>query len=90
MRTKNARPITAQEREHMHRVKSCACVLCDAPAPSEAHHVQQGLHFITVALCQSCHTGSLGVHGDKTMMRIKKWSDLHMINETIRRTLLVE
>jgi hypothetical protein len=27
----------------------------------------------------------MGVHGDKTMQRIKKWDEIDMINETLRR-----
>jgi len=85
MRTKNAKPITRAESAHMARVKSVSCVLCDAGPPSEAHHVKQGRHFATVALCQECHRGSLGVHGDKTMLRLTKMDDIDMINETVRR-----
>lgn len=85
MRTKNAKAISRAESAHMARVKLTSCVLCDAPPPSEAHHVKQGLHFATVALCTECHRGSLGVHGDKTMMRIRKWDEIDCINETLRR-----
>jgi len=85
MRAKNAKPITKAERDHMARVKSVSCVLCDAGPPSEAHHVKQGRHFATVALCTECHRGSFGVHGDKTMMRIRKWDEIDCINETLRR-----
>lgn len=85
MRAKNARAITRAESAHMAQVKSCACVLCDAPAPSEAHHVKQGRHFATVALCPECHRGPSGIHGDKTMLRIRKWDETDCINETLRR-----
>ena len=36
---------TRAERAHVERVKALACSVCDAPGPSEAHHVQQGLHY---------------------------------------------
>lgn len=86
MRTKNAARITPAEREHLARVKECACVLCDAPAPSEAHHITQGCHFATVALCADCHRGSInGWHGQKVMWRIRKWDEVDALNETIRR-----
>jgi hypothetical protein len=35
-------------------------------------------------LCPDCHVGPLGVHGDKSMMRIRKLSELDMLAETIR------
>lgn len=86
MRTKNARAITRAESEHMAAVKSLPCSVCDAPAPSEAHHIEQGQHFTTVALCKDCHTGSEnGWHGRKTMWRIRKWNELDALNETLRR-----
>ena len=85
MRTKNAKPITRCESEHLARVKECSCVLCDAPVPSEAHHVKQGDHFATVAVCVDCHRGPGGIHGDKTMQRIRKYDEIDMINETLRR-----
>jgi hypothetical protein len=86
MRTKNARRIDATEADHLAAVKSVACVICDAPPPSEAHHVVQGDHFTTVALCVDCHRGSEnGIHGRKTMWRIRKMDEWAAVNETIRR-----
>lgn len=95
MRTKNAKPITRAESAHMARVKLCACVLCDAGPPSEAHHIRQGDHFTTVALCQSCHRASGGVHGDQTMLRLRfrvggKDGELAALNETLRRVAALE
>ena len=85
MRSKNAKAHTAAESAHMAAVKSLTCVVCDAPAPSSAHHVRQGDHFTTVALCWHCHQGPQGWHGDKTMFRIRKWDEWDALNETLRR-----
>lgn len=86
MRTKNAKRITPAESAHLAAVKLTPCVLCDAPAPSEAHHVRQGDHFTAVALCADCHRGSgNGWHGRRTMWRIRKWDELDALNETLRR-----
>lgn len=86
MKTKNAARITRAESEHLARVKSCACSVCDAPGPSEAHHIEQGQHFTTVALCQDCHRGSVnGWHGQKVMWRIHKMDELAALNVTLRR-----
>ena len=86
MRSKNSKSFTAAERAHLERVKSCACVVCDAPAPSAAHHVVQGDHFTTIALCWHCHQGPQGWHGDKTLWRIRKWNDeWPALNETLAR-----
>lgn len=90
MRTKNSARITLAESEHLALVKSCACVLCDAGPPSIAHHVVQGDHYTTVAVCEPCHVGRMGIHGDQTMLRIRfklagLQAEVRAINETLRR-----
>jgi hypothetical protein len=85
MRSKNSKAFTLSESSHLEAVKSVSCVVCDAPPPSEAHHIRQGDHFTTVALCQECHTGKNGWHRDKALWRIRKWDELDALNETLRR-----
>ena len=87
MRSKNSKSFTKAEATHLEAVKSVACVICDAPPPSEAHHIVQGDHFTTVALCAECHTGRGGWHREKTMWRIRKWQEIDALNETLRRVL---
>ena len=62
-----------------------ACSVCDAPAPSEAHHIVQGDHWTTVALCQHCHTGPMGIHGNKRMWIIHKMDEVKALNITLAR-----
>lgn len=71
MRTKGAARITPAESTHMCRVKSVSCVLCGHPPPVEAHHVIQGLHMTTIAVCDHCHRGPGGIHGDGRMLRLR-------------------
>lgn len=86
MRTKNAKAITPAEHDHMEAVKWLPCSVCDAPPPSDAHHINQGQHFTTVALCKDCHQGSFnGWHGQKRMWLIKKMDELAALNVTLRR-----
>lgn len=85
MRSKNSKAFTKDEAEHLAAVKSCACVICDEPPPSSAHHVVQGHHFTTIATCWSCHQGPNGFHGDKTLWRIRKMDEWAALNETLRR-----
>lgn len=87
MRSKNSKAFTAAEAAHLEAVKSVACVLCDAPPPSAAHHIQQGDHFTTVALCWECHQSPRGWHGTKVLWRIRKWDELDALNETLRRVM---
>ena len=73
------------EREHIRRVKELPCSVCEAPGPSDAHHIKQGLQYTVVALCKDCHQGPvLGWHGQKRMWSIKKMDELDALNVTIR------
>lgn len=86
MRTKNAKPISPAESAHLAAVKSLRCSVCDEPGPSDAHHINQGQHFTTVALCKDCHQGSFnGIHGQKRMWLIKKMDEMAALNVTLRR-----
>ena len=79
--------LTAREREHLGRVKALPCSVCDAPAPSEAHHIKQGHQFTAVALCPDCHRGHNGLHGTKAFWRIRKMDELDALNITIQRLM---
>jgi len=86
MRTKNSRAFTRAESEHIESVKLLPCSVCNASAPSDAHHINQGQHFTTVALCKDCHQGAEnGWHGRKTMWRIHKLDELGALNITLGR-----
>lgn len=78
--------LTAKQREHIGRVKGLPCSVCDAPAPSDAHHIEQSLQYCVVALCKDCHQGStMGWHGQRRMWKIKKMNELDALNITIER-----
>lgn len=82
--------MTAAERAHIERVKQLDCQCCGAAGPCDAHHPREGQgmsqragHFTAMALCKACHQGPLGVHGDKTLMRIHKVMEMDMVDSTI-------
>lgn len=78
--------LSAIERRHLAKVKNLPCSVCDAPGPSEAHHIEQGLQFTCVALCAECHRGPLmGLHGQRRMWAIRKMDELKALDVTIRR-----
>jgi hypothetical protein len=35
--------LNAREREYLATIKELPCSVCDAPGPSDAHHIEQGL-----------------------------------------------
>jgi hypothetical protein len=78
--------LNAKERLHLARVKDLPCSVCDAPGPSDAHHVKQGLQYTCIALCKDCHQGSiLGWHGQKRAWSIRKMDEIDALNKTIER-----
>lgn len=80
--------LTAQERAHIARVKELPCSVCDAPGPSDAHHVEQRLQYTCIALCKECHQGPvMGWHGQKRAWAIRKMGELDALNATIRRLM---
>ena len=86
MRSKNKPAMTATEREHVARVKSLPCSVCDAPGPSDAHHIEQSLQFCVVALCKECHQGPfMGWHGQKRAWAIRKMTEIDALNVTVGR-----
>lgn len=86
MHSKNKSPMTNAERAHVERVKALPCVVCNAPAPSEAHEIVQGLWWLCAAVCADCHRGSFnGIHGQQRMWKVKRMTENDAVNETLRR-----
>lgn len=82
----NSKHISARAHEHIERVKSLKCSVCDASGPSDAHHIEQGRHYTVVALCKDCHQGSAnGWHGRRVLWKIKKMDELDALDITIGR-----
>jgi hypothetical protein len=80
--------LSARERAHLERVKDLRCSVCDAPPPSDAHHIKQGLQWTAVALCKDCHQGAfMGWHGQKRAWAIAKMDELDALNVTLSRLL---
>lgn len=77
---------TKREKEHLERVKSLPCSVCDAPGPSQAHHIEQSQPYTCVALCPDCHQGSFnGWHGQRRAWKLRKMDELAALNVTIER-----
>ena len=85
MWSKNKKAMTQAEREHVGRVKESGCAVCGAGGVVHAHEIEQGLWWVSVGLCPDCHTGPMGIHGDKRLWRIHKTTEMQALNETLRR-----
>ena len=80
--------MTAKERAYVGLVKLLPCSVCEAPGPSDAHHVKQHRQYTVVALCKSCHQGSkMGWHGEKRAWAIAKMDELDALNKTIENVI---
>lgn len=73
---------SSKERLHLARVKELSCALCDAPGPSQAHHIVQHYQYTTIPLCPDCH-GSW--HGTKALWRVRKMDPMMALNETVKK-----
>ena len=73
-----------KERMWVAMVKEQPCSVCGEAGPSDAHHIKQGRHYTTVALCKSCHQGSkMGWHGEKRAWAIAKMEPIDALNVTL-------
>lgn len=82
MHSKN---LTNADREHFQLVKELPCGVCGAAGPSDAHHIEQGLHFLCIPLCKDCHQGSFnGIHGQARMWKVMKKTELTVLNDTVK------
>lgn len=82
----NSRPSPA-ERVHLARVKALPCSVCDAPGPSQAHHISQQTAWTCIALCADCHQGASGWHGTRALWNVRKLDQLGALAITIRRLM---
>ena len=91
MRSKHDRP-TKAALEHMARIKQLQCICCTLlgrrqESVTDAHHIREDREarndWLTIPLCYECHRSSLGVHGDKTYLRMLKMSEWGLLAATI-------
>lgn len=86
MQSKNKKAPTKAESDHIERVKSLPCSVCDRPGPSECHEIKQGQWYTSVSLCSDCHRNPLlGLHGQKRAWLIYKMDELDALAVTVRR-----
>ena len=85
MHSKN---LSKKDREHLFEIKSLPCGVCGASGPSDAHHIEQGLHYLCIPLCKDCHQGSHnGIHGRRSIWNAMKKTEWSVLNETVQKLL---
>lgn len=83
----------SKAKQHMSRIAQLPCACCGEHGV-HVHHIRDGQgmgqrasDFLTIPLCPACHQGPQGVHGDRTLMRVYKLSELDMLANTIMRLM---
>ena len=79
----------SKAKKHLDRIARMPCACCGASGV-HVHHIREGQglaqrasDFLTIPLCPDCHQGPQGVHGDRSLMRVYKLSELDMLANTI-------
>ena len=86
--------MTSAERRHLDRVASIGCILGrllgEPHGPANIHHMREGQgmsqrasHWLAIPLCKDCHQGPLGLHGDRTLLRIAKVDEMDLLAATL-------
>ena len=85
--------MTKAERDYMSRVASLPCACCGQQGV-QVHHLREGQgmaqrasNYLVAPLCEGCHTGPYGIHGDKSRMRARKLTEMDLLANTIERLI---
>jgi len=80
----------------MARVAELGCICCHLRglgfAPAQVHHLRDGAgggrrssDFATMPLCEPCHTGKHGIHGDRKLLKNLGLEEVDLLAATIER-----
>ena len=76
-------------KRHMARVAELPCLACGVSGV-QVHHIREGQggsqrasDFLTVPLCQECHTGGFSIHGSPRAFTNINGSELDMLARTL-------
>lgn len=78
----------------MGRVAALGCALCRRRGipgtPAQVHHIRYGAgagrkspDWLTIPLCEQCHTGPHGIHGDRRLFKVAGVDELDLLADTI-------
>jgi hypothetical protein len=80
--------LTPKQRHHLAKIKEMPCGVCEAPPPSDAHHIKQHHQYLCIPLCKSCHQDNFnGIHGQARIWSVYKTDELQVLNKTIEALL---
>jgi hypothetical protein len=81
---------TKGEREHLNKVASLGCLVCQRPA--NVHHIRPiGLgmgmrsgHYQTIPLCREHHQGQFSIHNCKEQFEARYGTEHEMLQRTLK------
>ena len=91
-----AREVSVIATAYTAEIRAMRCVLCTVlsqaqETKTQAHHLrapagggQKASDFLTIPLCRCCHTGKLGIHGDRSLLRIARCTEYDLLALTIQ------
>ena len=79
---------TKAEREHLSRVASLGCLICQRPA--NVHHIRpiglgmgkRSSHYQTIPLCRDHHQGEFSIHNCKKAFEERYGTEEMLLKET--------
>ena len=92
----NKKVATKDEREHMSKVASLGCLICQRPA--NVHHIRpvglgigmRSSHYQTIPLCYDHHQGQFSIHNCKKEFEDTYGTEQELLNKTLMELEILE
>ena len=80
---------TRLEREHLNKVASLGCLVCQRPA--NVHHIRpiglgigmRSSHYQTIPLCHDHHQGQFSIHNCKEQFEARYGTEAELLHRTL-------
>jgi hypothetical protein len=87
---------TRLEREHMSKVASLGCLVCQMP--TQLHHIRpvglgignRSSHYHVVPLCREHHTGQFSIHNCKEQFEAMYGTEEELLHRTLKEIKNIE
>ena len=92
----NKKVATKAEREHMSKVASLGCLVCQRPA--NVHHIRpiglgignRSSHYETIPLCHDHHQGQFSIHNSKQEFEAMYGTEKQLLQKTLQELIRLE
>ena len=92
----NKKVATKAEREHMSKVASLGCLVCQRPA--NVHHIRpiglgignRSSHYETIPLCHDHHQGQFSIHNSKQEFESMYGTEKQLLQKTLQELIRLE